>query len=169
MGGERTPLADRRGALTVGSRSLPIGERHAASSYHRVDRPARGGGRRRRRLQRLERMSYRLEWISGAVLFGTVLLLLIVPEFALIALLLVSFAVLVALVTLTAVALASPYLLVRSLRRRRARPTTGRRTRWMHPSSAMPGAQSLRRKTGRRQAVPRPVAVRADATKVPNR
>src|SRR3954453_13890558 len=54
MGGGPTPLADRLGALTVGSQSLPIGERRAASSSHRVDRRARGARRRRRRLRRLE-------------------------------------------------------------------------------------------------------------------
>jgi membrane protein implicated in regulation of membrane protease activity len=74
-------------------------------------------------------MSYRLEWISGIGVFGTVILLLIVPEFAMIAVLVVALVVLVALVALTAAVLASPYLLVRSLRRRRAQSTTRRSTR----------------------------------------
>lgn len=89
-------------------------------------------------------MNYRLEWISGIGVFGTVLLLLIVPEFAMIAVLLVALAAFVALVALTAAALASPYLLVRSLRRRRARPTIRRRTRRIHSSSAIPGPRSSR-------------------------
>jgi membrane protein implicated in regulation of membrane protease activity len=74
-------------------------------------------------------MSYAVEWIWGPVVSGTVLLLLIVPEFAAIAVvvatiavLVVAVATLVGLVALAAAALASPYLLVRSVRRRR-RPT----------------------------------------------
>ena len=82
-------------------------------------------------------MSYRFEWIYGAVALGIVLLLLIVPEFALIALVVVAPAALVALVALVAVALASPYLLVRSVGRRLAQRTTRRRTRWVHSSSGI--------------------------------
>jgi hypothetical protein len=70
-------------------------------------------------------MSYAVEWIWGPVVSVTVLLLLIVPEFAVIAVavatiavLLVALAALVGLVALAAAALASPYLLVRSVRRR---------------------------------------------------
>jgi hypothetical protein len=83
-------------------------------------------------------MSYGVEWIPSGVVYGTVLLLLIVPQFALIAVLVVALAALVALVALAAAALASPYLLVRSLRRRLAQPTTRRRTRWIHSPSAIP-------------------------------
>jgi uncharacterized membrane protein YccC len=76
-------------------------------------------------------MSYAGEWMGGGVVvvFGIVLLLLIVPEFAAIAVvvaaiavLVVALAALVGLVALAAAALASPYLLVRSVRRR-LRPT----------------------------------------------
>src|SRR3954453_24078153 len=73
-----------------------------------------------------DRMSYGVEWMGGAVVSGIVLLLLIVPEFAAIAVVvgaigvLVALAALVGLVALAAAALASPYLLVRSLRRRLA-------------------------------------------------
>jgi hypothetical protein len=109
-------------------------------------------------------MSYRLEWIGGVAVFGTVLLLLIVPEFAVIGVLVVVLGALVALVALVAAALASPYLLVRGLRRRRGRPTTRRRTRWIHSSSAIPGIQSLRRPTGRRQPLPGSARVLGDAT-----
>jgi hypothetical protein len=48
------------------------------------------------------------------------LVLLIVPHFALIALVVVALAAVVALVALAGAVLAMPYLLVRSLRRRRA-------------------------------------------------
>ena len=74
-------------------------------------------------------MSYGVEWMGGSVVYGIVLLLLIVPEFAAIAVvvatiavLVVALAALVGLVALAAAALASPYLLVRSVRRR-VRPT----------------------------------------------
>ena len=85
-------------------------------------------------------MSYAVEWIWGPVVSGMVLLLLIVPEFAAIAVvvatiavLVVALAALVGLVALAAAALASPYLLVRSVRRRLAR----RRTRRIHSPSGI--------------------------------
>ena len=71
-------------------------------------------------------MSYAVEWIWGPSVM--VLLVLIVPEFAVIAVavatiavLLVALAALVGIVALAAAALASPYLLVRSVRRRLSR------------------------------------------------
>jgi membrane protein implicated in regulation of membrane protease activity len=73
-------------------------------------------------------MSYAVEWIGGgvAVVNGIVLLLLIVPECAAIAIVVAAIAVLVValvgLVALSAAALAGPYLLVRGVRRR-LRPT----------------------------------------------
>jgi hypothetical protein len=79
-------------------------------------------------------MNYRAEWIGGVVVPGTVILLLLVPEFAVIAVLVVALAALVALVALAAAALASPYLLTRALRRRRAarnQRTTTSRPRWI--------------------------------------
>jgi hypothetical protein len=66
------------------------------------------------------RYAYGFDWIPGGVLLGTVLLLLIVPPFALIALVLVALAALVALVALAGAVLATPYLLVRTVRRRLA-------------------------------------------------
>ena len=70
-------------------------------------------------------MSYTIGWMGGVVIFGIVLLFLIVPWFAVIAVvvatiavLVVALAALVALVALAAAALASPYMLVRSVRRR---------------------------------------------------
>jgi hypothetical protein len=114
-------------------------------------------------------MNYRLEWISGTVVFGTVLLMLIVPEFAMIAVLVVALAAVVALVALTAAALASPYLLMRRLRRRRTGATTRRRTRWIRSPRAIPMVPSLRRQTGRRQPVLRSAEVRRRATEDPHR
>src|SRR4051812_32983849 len=74
-------------------------------------------------------MSYGVEWMGGSVFYGAVLLLLIVPEFAAIAVvvativvLVVALAALFGLVALAAAVLASPYLLVRSVRRRLGLP-----------------------------------------------
>jgi membrane protein implicated in regulation of membrane protease activity len=86
-------------------------------------------------------MSYTVEWMGGVVVFGIVLLLLIVPEFAVLAVVVatsavfvVALAALVALVALTAAVLVSPFLLVRSVRRRRGQ----RRTRLIHAPSGIP-------------------------------
>ena len=65
-------------------------------------------------------MNYGVEWMPGLVLLGTVLALLIVPPFALIGLVVVALAAVAALVALAGAVLATPYLLVRSLRRRLA-------------------------------------------------
>ena len=85
-------------------------------------------------------MSYAIEWMPGGVVYGIVLLLLIVPQFAAIAVvvatiavLVVALAALVGLVALAAAALASPYLLVHSVRRRLAQ----RRTRRIHSPSGI--------------------------------
>jgi O-antigen ligase len=83
-------------------------------------------------------MNYAIEWLVDGAVYGTVLLLLIVPEFALLAVLVVALAALAALVALAAAALATPYLLVRTLRRRLAESRTRRRTRWIHSPSAIP-------------------------------
>jgi hypothetical protein len=63
---------------------------------------------------------YGLEWIPGAGFVGAVLVLLIIPPFALIGLAVVALAAVVALVALAGAILATPYLLVRTLRRRLA-------------------------------------------------
>jgi membrane protein implicated in regulation of membrane protease activity len=83
-------------------------------------------------------MSHGVEWMGGVVVLEIVLLLLIIPQFAAIAVLVVALAVLVVvlavlvgLVALAAAALASPYLLGRSVRRRLAQ----RRTRRIHSPS----------------------------------
>jgi hypothetical protein len=79
-------------------------------------------------------MKYAVEWMGGGVVYGVVLLFLIVPEFAAIAvvvatiaILVVALAALVGLGALAAAAIASPYLLVRTVRRRRrlTKNTTG--------------------------------------------
>src|SRR3954447_9382575 len=84
--------------------------------------------RQRPRRGTRDRMSYGVEWMGGVVVSGIVLVLLLVPEFAAIAVvvaaigvLVVALAALVGLVALAAAALASPYLLARTLRRRLAR------------------------------------------------
>jgi hypothetical protein len=64
-------------------------------------------------------MSYAFEWAPVLVFLGA-LLLLLVPGFALIAVLVVALAAVAALVALAGAILASPYLLVRTLRRRLA-------------------------------------------------
>jgi Flp pilus assembly protein protease CpaA len=87
-------------------------------------------------------MSYAIEWMGGGLVpvFGVVLLLLIVPEFAAIAVVVATIVVLLALVALAAAALASPYLLVRSVRRR-VPPTKNT----MFPlAERAPGADRLR-------------------------
>ena len=63
---------------------------------------------------------YGLEWIPGAGLVGAVLVLLIIPPFALIGLAVVAFAAVAAVVALAGAILATPYLLVRTVRRRLA-------------------------------------------------
>jgi hypothetical protein len=85
-------------------------------------------------------MSYAVEWMGGAVVSGIVLFLLIVPEFAAVAVvvatigvIVVALAALVGLAALAAAALASPYLLVRTVRRRLAQ----RRTRGIHSPSGI--------------------------------
>ncbi len=65
-------------------------------------------------------MNYRPEWISGPAFLGTVLIFLIVPPFAVIALVVVALAGVVALAAVAGAMLAMPYRLVRSVRRRRA-------------------------------------------------
>ncbi len=61
-----------------------------------------------------------IEWTPGLVLLGMVLVPLIVPPFALIGLVVVALAAVAALVALAGAVLATPYLLVRTLRQRHA-------------------------------------------------
>lgn len=62
---------------------------------------------------------YRFEW-PGIALIAAVVIVPLAPPFAMIALLVAALAVLVALVVLAVAVLASPYLLVRGVRRRAA-------------------------------------------------
>ena len=62
-------------------------------------------------------MSYSFEWTLGPAVIGGLLLVLLVPGFALIALVVVALAAVAALVALAGAILATPYLLVRTLRR----------------------------------------------------
>ena len=64
-------------------------------------------------------MSYGFEWMPAVLLVGAFVLLL-VPAFALIGLAVVALAAVAALVALAGGILATPYLLVRTLRRRLA-------------------------------------------------
>jgi hypothetical protein len=73
-------------------------------------------------------VKYGFEWTPGLVLLGTLLVLPLVPSFALIGLVVVALAAVAALVALVGAILATPYLLVRTLRRRvaeRHRSTEG--------------------------------------------
>jgi hypothetical protein len=63
-------------------------------------------------------MSYRPEWIGAPIVVGAVLLPLIIPPFALIALFVVAVAALAAVVALAAALVAAPFLLARHLRGR---------------------------------------------------
>ncbi len=83
-------------------------------------------------------MSYAVEWMPGVAVVWAVLLVLIVPEFAVIVVLVLALAALVALVALAAAALVSPYLLLRSFRRRLAEPAIPRRGRLVDAPSASP-------------------------------
>jgi hypothetical protein len=65
-------------------------------------------------------MRYGFEWTPGVVLLGLVVVLPLVPSFALIGLVVVALAAVAALVALAGAMLATPYLLVRTLRRRLA-------------------------------------------------
>jgi hypothetical protein len=62
-------------------------------------------------------MRYGIEWTPGIVLLGAVVVLPLVPGFALIGVVIVALAAVAALVALVGAVLASPYLLVRTIRR----------------------------------------------------
>ena len=65
-------------------------------------------------------MKYGFEWTPGIVLLGSVLILPLAPPFAMIGLVVVALAAVAALVALAGAVLATPYLLVRTVRRRLA-------------------------------------------------
>jgi hypothetical protein len=66
------------------------------------------------------RSPYGFEWVPGVGLVGTVLVLLLVPSFALIGLAVVALAAVAAVVALAGAIVAAPFLLVRTVRRRLA-------------------------------------------------
>jgi hypothetical protein len=63
---------------------------------------------------------YGFEWTPGIVLLGAVVVLPLAPSFALIGVVVVALAAVAALVALLGAILATPYLVVRTLRRRLA-------------------------------------------------
>jgi len=65
-------------------------------------------------------VKYGFEWTPGVFLLGMVLVLPLVPSFALIGVVVVALAAVAALLALAGAVLAMPYLLVRTLRRRLA-------------------------------------------------
>jgi hypothetical protein len=86
------------------------------------------------------RYGYGLEWIPGAGLLGAVLVLLIVPSFALIGLAVVALAAVAAVLALAGAILATPYLLVRTARRRLAERHQSAANASAHP---LPAAKSV--------------------------
>jgi membrane protein implicated in regulation of membrane protease activity len=99
-------------------------------------------------------MSYALEWAPLPVVLGAVVLPLIGP-LAMIAVLVVALAALAALVALAGAILASPYLLVRSVRRRLAQ---------RRESTAGTGRTATTIARSRRATRPSGVAVLANPT-----
>ena len=79
-------------------------------------------------------MTYAFEWIPGPVFLGIVLLLLVVPSFALIGLVVMALAAVAALVALAGAILAMPYLLVRSVRRRASERARQAKPRYRSPA-----------------------------------
>ena len=65
-------------------------------------------------------MRYWFEWTPGIILLGAVVVLPLAPGFAMIGVLVVAFIAVAALVALAGAILATPYLVVRSVRRRLA-------------------------------------------------
>jgi uncharacterized membrane protein YjgN (DUF898 family) len=79
-------------------------------------------------------VTYAYEWIPGPIVLGTVVLLLVVPSFALIGLVIMALAAVAALVALAGAILAMPYMLVRSLRRRVSEPASQAKARYRAPA-----------------------------------
>ena len=65
-------------------------------------------------------MRYWFEWTPGIILLGAVVVLPLAPGFAMIGVLVVALIAVAALVALAGAILATPYLVVRSVRRRLA-------------------------------------------------
>jgi membrane associated rhomboid family serine protease len=65
-------------------------------------------------------MRYGFEWTPALVLFGMVIILPLAPAFAMIGLLVLAVAAVAALLALAGAVVATPYLVVRTVRRRLA-------------------------------------------------
>jgi hypothetical protein len=65
-------------------------------------------------------VKYGVEWLPGTALLAAVVVLPLVPGFALIGVVVVALVAITALVALAGALLASPYLIVRTVRRRLA-------------------------------------------------
>ena len=63
-------------------------------------------------------MKYGIEWTPALVLFGMVIILPLAPAFAMIGLLVLAVAAVVAVIALAGAVVATPYLVVRGVRRR---------------------------------------------------
>ena len=85
-------------------------------------------------------MKYGIEWAPGIVLLGAVVVLPLVPSFALIGVLVVALAAVAALVALVGAILVSPYLLARIVRRRLAERHESTEVSGPHP---VPAAKSV--------------------------
>jgi hypothetical protein len=111
--------------------------------------------------------SYAVEWIPGPAFLAVLLPVLIVPSFALIALVAVALAAVVVLVALAWAMLAVPYALARSLRRR---PAERRQSR---EASVLTGSVPAQEPNGAKSAAPgasglaEPVALLAGAHQPP--
>ena len=85
-------------------------------------------------------MKYGIEWTPGIVLLGAVVVLPLAPPFALIGLVVVALVAVAALVALAGAVLATPYLLVRTVRRRLAERNPSTEGSGAHP---LPAAKSV--------------------------
>jgi hypothetical protein len=85
-------------------------------------------------------MRYGFEWTPGIFVLGLVVVLPLAPGFAMIGLVVVALAAVAALVALTGAVLATPYLLVRTVRRRREDRNRSTEGSGAHP---LPAAKSV--------------------------
>jgi hypothetical protein len=85
-------------------------------------------------------VKYGIEWTPGLVLLGAVVVLPLAPPFAMIGLVVVALAAVAALLALAGAVLATPYLLVRTIRRRLAERDPSTEGSGAHP---LPAAKSV--------------------------
>jgi hypothetical protein len=85
-------------------------------------------------------MRYGFEWTPGIFVLGLVVVLPLAPGFAMIGLAIVALVAVAALVALTGAVLATPYLLVRTVRRRLAERNLSAEGSAAHP---LPAAKSV--------------------------